>query len=276
MPHAKFNVVELLRSSHQGESLLQDPIAFMRGSPETLLFHQIFDPRLTPQERLETQNHLIRSHNFESRKRYALRLSGTFNGEVCVKLRPQRAPHRLLGPRHARNEYRRHEEVARRGFAAVSPLGYASFKDIQNQTWQCFVQEGLPQDTHSGESLRTLSLEERALVIARELAKLHEAEIFHGDLKPYHVVVSSNTAHWLYVDLDPVRFGVSRRRRTINLYQALRYFLDADPRLAEPLIQTYIRALPKVPADAAQGLVTATLKLLKHKMETHRGPKLAL
>ena len=210
MPQAKFNVVEL-STCPQGKSLVQDPIAFMRGSPSTLLFHQIFDPRVPPQERLGIQSDLIRSPDFENRKRYALRLSGTLNGEVCVKLRPHKALHRLLGPRHARNEYRRHQEVLHRGFAAVSPLGYADFKDIHNRTWQCFVQEALPQDTRSGESLLTLALEKRALVVARELAKLHEAQIFHGDLKPYHVILSPGLPHWLYVDLDPVRFGVSRR-----------------------------------------------------------------
>ena len=274
MPKAHSNVLNLLRSSPHGERLLLDPIEFMRASPESLLFHQVLNPRLTIQERLETQRDLIKAEGFENRKRYALRLPSTFNGEVCVKLRQQKTLSRLFGPRHARNEYHRHQEVLQRGFAATRPLGFDAIKDIHGHPWEYFIQEALPTEASSGESLLNQAAKDRVSIIASELAKLHQAQIFHGDLKPYHVVLLPQSPHWLYLDLDPVRFGISRRRRIVNLYQALRYFLDGNGALAEPLVQSYAEAFAELPSSAISSLLDETLKLLHHKMETHRGPEL--
>ena len=269
------STLTLISSSPLGVALLRDPIAFLRAHPDALLIHQSRDPRLSALRLSELQKATVEAPEFPKRKRFALRLSGTSGGELCVKLRPQKMLERLVGPLHARNELKRHQEVQRRAFAATRPIGFGSSRDAKGHFWQYFAQEVLSETAISGETILVEPLEQRLGIVAAELAKLHQADIFHGDLKPYHVVVSAQAEHWLYLDLDPVRFGVTRRQRAINLYQGLRYFLDADSELIAPLVQRYCEHLEAQDTKFIAELTQATSKLFKRKMETHRGPELS-
>ena len=267
-------VLDLLHSSSLGSALVRDPVAFMRSHPDTVLIHQSRDPRIPHQRRLELQREVVGDSSFVRRKRFALRLPEPSTGGLCIKLRPQARLTRFFGPHHARNEHTRHLSVQSLGFAATRPIGFAQLSDSRGGMWQYFLQEVLEETDLSGESLSELAPDERMPRVAQELATLHRADIFHGDLKPYHVVLRPNSPHWLYIDLDPVRFGLTRRRRAINLYQVLRYFLGADESLAEPLVQHYVREIPDFPSVKQAALLSALRQIFKHKMENHRGPEL--
>lgn len=272
LPDSK--VLDLIDSSPLGGALLKDPMEFMQTYPENVLIHQSRDARIPLERRLELQKELVARDTFTQRKRFALRLSETSMGAVCVKLRPQGGLGELFGPKYARNEHRRHLDVERRGFAATRPLGHTKIVDGQGLRWQCFVQKALSDADTSGESILALSLKERLPLVAQELAKLHQADIFHGDLKPYHVVIREQSPHWLYVDLDPARIGLTSRRRTTNLYQALRYFLDAQASLAEPLVHHYVKGLSGFSSTAVPRQVARLIKVFEYKLENHSGPEL--
>ena len=70
-----------------------------------------------------------------------------------------------------------------------------------------------------------------------------------------------------------MRFGLTERRRVINLYQGLRYFLSAKRSLLPTLVEHYVKRLDSTPSTPLEKLVRQTLKLFERKMETHSGPR---
>ena len=268
----EFSTTEtLIRTSALGDAFLAAPLEFLKRHPETLLVHRSRDDQLSPQELRDLQERTVSAPDFSVRKRFALKLETASHGPICLKFRSLSWTEGLLGPLHARAELRRHTEVKRRHFAATEPLGIGTWRDNTQKRWQYFIQRWIDPSWASGESLLKESLS--ATKLATEIAALHNAGIFHGDLKPYHVAIPSDAAHWLYLDLDPVRFGLSQRRRAINLYQGLRYFLAAERSLASTLIEHYVKQLDSKHTTSLSKLTHQTLKLFDQKMETHSGPR---
>ena len=271
MGHDFSTTEALIRTTELGDAFLAAPLEFLRLHPEALLVHRSRDRQLTPQKLRDLQQRIVSAQDFTKRKRFAIKLETASHGPLCLKFRPLSWAEGFLGPLHAKAELQRHTEVQHRNFAATEPLGIGTWRDKEQKRWQYFIQGWIDPTWASGESLLKGSLS--SAKPATEIAALHNAGIFHGDLKPYHVAIPNDAAHWLYLDLDPVRFGLSQRRRVINLYQGLRYFLAAERSLASSLIEHYVEQLDSELPGSVNKLKDQTLKLFDRKMETHSGPK---
>jgi hypothetical protein len=106
------------------------------------------------------------------------------------------------------------------------------------------------------------------------LAATHAVPFFHADLKGFHAFVdvgapspgASYRLRWL--DLARVGFRMTRRRRVINLYQALRFVIPQRAEAQERFIASYCRASGWY-GDAPDEATDIVRRFLEYKYRTH-------
>lgn len=104
--------------------------------------------------------------------------------------------------------------------------------------------------------------------VARALAYTHRLGFFHADLKGFHAFVDPGLPHLRWLDLGRVAFRLTARRRVINLYQALRFWLPPDRALQQTFVHAYGETL-QLPAAARARLLERARRLLRYKLRTH-------
>ncbi len=270
MEASQSKLIDLIRSAPVGTDLLSDPVGFIQCNPTVLLHHRSRSPNISEGAQEEIQRDIANARHFATRKRYALKLNDTTEGPICLKLRRLKTWERLVFRNHAARESQRHHKTAKAGFAAATQLGHAQFTSSANQIWQVFGQSLVPNQWPSGEVLLAKEPASRIASIATELARLHDASLVHGDLKPYHVVLKPDAEHWLYLDLEPMTFRVSYRSRITNLYQGLRYFLDGATDLVPHLVDHYLSKSRSGHRFQASTLVSDVLTRYRSKLENGR------
>lgn len=108
------------------------------------------------------------------------------------------------------------------------------------------------------------------------LAQTHRVPFFHADLKGFHAWVQQLGAaseqqpayrlRWL--DLARVSFHLTRRKRIINLYQALRFLVPARPGAQQSFVHGYCRAAGWY-ADNPDAALAIVQRFLARKYRTH-------
>ena len=110
---------------------------------------------------------------------------------------------------------------------------------------------------------------QRSVRFGAALARVHGVPFFHADLKGFHVWIEpaapDRALALRFLDFGRVGFRMSRRRRIINLYQALRFIVPDSPDAQERFVSGYCTAAGGDPAR----LLRATRRFLAHKLRTH-------
>ncbi|MEO0812185.1 MAG: hypothetical protein AAFY60_04920, partial [Myxococcota bacterium] len=153
----------------------------------------------------------------------------------------------------ARQEHHWHARAQTLRIAATQTRGYVelrrgpfALRGVQVQTVLSHELESL--ESHLQREIRSYG--HRAVeAFAAHLAQAHALKFFHADLKGFHAFVADVTPstdgpseyRLLWSDFGRVSFRMSPRRRTINLYQALRFVLPQDPVTQERFIREYCK-----------------------------------
>lgn len=251
-----------------------------------LLYHAELMPTATDEEREAQATARLARLSAGKLKRYAFAFD-TAAGPRIIKVSNADTPgNRLLGflgSSPSAREHRLHAQAFAAGQAAVATLGYLEFR---HGPWLLrSLQVQAPLDAHAislGAFLaRELATFGNAAVkpFAEALAQMHAVPFFHADLKGFHAFVTDvvrtaagpATYKLRWIDLDRVAFWMSRRKRIINLYQALRFVVPDTADAQETFITAYCSASGWYAKDPGRALALVR-HFLNHKRKTHPNP----
>lgn len=190
----------------------------------------------------------------------------------------------LCGTSVARREHHLQRLAEARAVAATRTHGFLEWRQGPRLLRACQVQSVLPQSAVALSDFLSIELAthgDAALdPLAEELARMHALPFFHADLKAFHAFVTDISRHRAgeparyrlqWIDLARVAFRMTRRKRIINLYQALRFVVPRRSEAEERFVSSYCRAASWYGNDPSRGLGVVR-RFLDHKLRTHPNP----
>lgn len=189
----------------------------------------------------------------------------------------------LLGSSVGRREHANHARAEALGLAVTRSVGFLEQRRGALLVRACQIQTPLAPAALMLTPFLAAELEahgDAALdPLAEALAATHAARFFHADLKGFHAYVvdlrrdalgpARYALRWL--DLGRVSFHLTRRKRIINLYQALRFVVPRRAEAEERFIHRYCRASGWCAADPERAL-RVVRRFLTYKLRTHPLP----
>ena len=268
-----------------GELLVDTPARVLAGEL-TLMAHADLEPEAAATLRRGTHAQLLDALSRGTLRHYALRVPSAA-GERVLKVTETRGIGARLGGLINRSAARREHAIQWRAYqleiAAVPTLGYLEIYERLQLTRSCQVQPLLPSGARPlGEFLRAeLAAHGTAALAAlgEALARTHAVPFFHPDLKPFHGIVDEvrkrpdgpATFRLRFIDVDRSSFHMSRRKRIINLYQALRYLVPDEASAQATFVAAYCRAAGWYDHDPARALALVR-RFLAKKRRSHPNP----
>ena len=250
------------------------------------LCHEDLEPAVGDTDRDRARDALRIALRAGKLKHFALRVSTTAGARIVKVAEANTVGGQLLGvvgiSRGAR-EHRLHTRAEQMGVAAARTLGFLELRRGALLVRSCQVQTEVPPahvplGVFMARAIATLG-PRAAEPFGRALAETHRVPFFHSDLKPFHAFVSDlrgdesgPTSYRLrWIDLDRVAFWISRRKRVINLYQALRYVVPDEPETQRRFVTAYCQASGWY-ADAPGRALATVRRFLNYKLRTHPHP----
>ncbi len=177
----------------------------------------------------------------------------------------------------ARIEHGLHTRAHKLGLSLVPSLGYLEYRTFLRIHHAVHIQPNYAEAMRVGSwRFVTDRIQEQpikaSIAFAKGLAHTHQLGFFHADLKAFHVLMGNhNNPELRFMDFGRVSFRVTPRRRTINLYQALRFIIPETQHNA--FMETYAQHCGySVPKNVA--LKRQVHSFLAHKLKTHPHPNL--
>ena len=251
-----------------------------------LLTHTDLDSMAGDEERERARRRELDRLRAGKLKRFVLRVE-TDAGPRIVKIAEVNSVGNillgLLASSVARREHAFHLHAEELGLAAARTLGFLEWRSGVQLVRACQVQSPLGDDARSLDSFLDTQLTEHGDAalerFADALAGTHRVPFFHADLKGFHAFVADvrettgapATYNLRWIDLGRVAFSLSRRRRIINLYQALRFVVPDRAEAQERFIHSYCRAAAWH-AGAPDRVLARVRRFLEYKRRTHPNP----
>jgi hypothetical protein len=265
--------------------LVLAPDLALEGEAE-LLTHADLDPTASDQVRSSERQRRLDQLRAGKLKRYVL-LIDTPAGQRIVKIAEINSIGNvllgLLASSVSRKEHAFHLHAEELDLAAARTLGFLEWRSGVHMVRACQVQSLLAEDAPSLGAFLHAQLEaygDAALEsFAEALAATHRVPFFHADLKGFHAFVHDVTQphdgaasyNLRWIDLARVAFGLSRRQRIINLYQALRFVVPTRDDAQEHFVSAYCRAAGWY-ANEPERALRKVRRLLEYKLRTHPLP----
>lgn len=186
----------------------------------------------------------------------------------------------VLGSSVARKEHHLHAKASTIGVAATDSRGFLEQRKNGCLVRSCQVQTSLESSATILTPFLTKELsrnqEEALKQLAYAFADMHARKFFHADVKGFHAIVYPNKnalqnepAYRLqWIDLARVSFHLTRRKRIINLYQALRFLVPNEPEAQQIFMGAYCKYSGWY-ADNPKRALLVVCKFLHYKLRTH-------
>jgi hypothetical protein len=219
-------------------------------------------------------------------KRFVLRVPTTAGPRIVKIAEANTLGGKLLGVvgiSRSRREDRLHRRAETLSIAAARPLGFLELRRGPLLLRSCQIQCEVPPEHLPLGAFFAAELAARGPIAAetlgRALAETHRAPFFHSDLKPFHAFVTDQrhngdgpaSYRLRWIDLDRVAFWMSRRKRVINLYQALRYVVPDEPDAQRRFVTAYCQTSGWYAASPDRALALVC-RFLAYKRRTHPHP----
>jgi hypothetical protein len=262
-------------------ALVLAPELVLSGEAQ-LLTHADLDRQADEAQRQQVQKRKLEALRARRLKRYVLSMNTAAGPRVIKIAEVNSAGNLLLGllaSSVSRQEHANHLRAEELGVAAADTLGFVEWRWGLHMVRACQVQRPLPDAAQTLDDWLAAELASRgpeALErFARALAATHRVPFFHADLKGFHAFVhppaddSDYTLRW--IDLARVSFHLSRRKRIINLYQALRFVVPASESARDRFLRAYCTS-SGWRANAPERAIREVRRFLDYKLRTHPNP----
>lgn len=253
--------------------IVTDPRGWLSKHPESLRVHADVRPQQSSAVRERDRLHKLARVQEGRAKRYVV-WADTASGPRIIKVAENLtagAHLRGLFASVARREHHQQRRAEGLQLAAAASLGFVEVRRGLRLVRAVQLQNVMPPLESIEAHLARVPPEDGVRRFGEALARTHRLAFFHADLKGFHVFVDEarESDWWLrFIDFGRVSFHLTRRRRVINLYQALRFIVPPDAHLQEVFIATYCRCTGWSAHDVP-GALRQVRRFLRHKERTH-------